>query len=394
MKTNSLFGKSVQKIDLPLFFGIVFAHILFKHKRMKAVLFILISMLFLPVYGQKQYTLQDFFSRDYDLARKTDSLLQQMDDTAIIAQLIMPAAGRLGQPDSVITHLLENRLIGGVLLLNGSMDGFRKKVESFNAVNTEKAGLPLLYSADAEPSLINRKITGSTVYKKASEIKNIEEVKKSARTISADLKKVGINYNFAPVVDMSPNKTVGWRSFGQTQDSIVRWSMEFIKETQDQQIIATAKHFPGHGYVSGDTHKQLVTIDGEMKEVENYPYLIENGVLSIMIAHIAVQNNDEFTTEGLPSSTSRKIVTELLRDSLNFRGIIVTDAMNMGGVAKVENANVKAIDAGCDILLMPLDAEKAHAEITQEYLSNEAFREQVRRSAQRIIRMKICLGLI
>lgn len=361
---------------------------------MKTIL-ILISALVIQLYSTAQtFSLQDYLTDNRELEMKTERVFRQLDDTAIIAQLIMPAAGRLGQDDKTITHLLENRLIGGILLLNGTVEGFKTKVASFNAITSKTQALPLLYSADAEPSLINRKIEGSTVYKKASEIKTIEEVKISAQTISNDLKEIGINYNFAPVVDMSPNKTVGWRSFGQTQENIVNWSMEFIKETQNQQIIATAKHFPGHGYVTGDTHKQLVYIDGEMREIQNYPELIKNGVLSIMIAHIAIKNNERFDTQDQPASTSKKIVTDLLRDSLNFQGLIVTDAMNMGGVAQVKAANVKAIEAGCDILLMPLDAEKAHAELLAKYREDVEFRKQIKASVKRIIRMKICLGLL
>jgi beta-N-acetylhexosaminidase len=342
----------------------------------------------------QEFTLTDYYSSNIALGKKVEQIFSKLNDTSIVAQMIMPAAGRLGQPDEKINHYLKNGLIGGVLLLNGTVEGFKQKVTQFNTLNTDARSLPLLYSADAEPSLIGRKIEGSTVYKKASEIKSIEEVRKSAQVIASDLKKIGINYNFAPVVDMSPNKTVGWRSFGQTQDSIVRWSMEFIHETQKEQIIATAKHFPGHGYVSGDTHKQLVYIDGEMREVVNYPYLIENGVLSIMIAHIAVKNNPKFDTKGMPASTSREIVTDLLRDSLGFNGLIVTDAMNMGGVSSVVNANVLAIQAGCDILLMPLDVEKAHSELLTVYQSDKKFKEQVNESVKRIIRMKICLGLL
>ena len=99
-----------------------------------------------------------------------------------------------------------------------------------------------------------------------------------------------------------------------------------------------------------------------MKEVKNYPELIKNGVLSIMVAHIAVVNNPKFNTDGLPSTCSEKIVTNLLRDSLNFKGLIVTDAMNMGGVASVPQASFKAINAGCDILLMPLFEEDKKAD--------------------------------
>ena len=358
------------------------------------ILLVTFSFFHILSLSAQTFSLSDFYSTNLELEQKTLKILNQLDDTAIVAQLIMPAAGRLGQSDETIKSLLSKRMIGGVLLLNGSMNGFTQKVSEFNEVNLNAGNLPLFYSADAEPSLINRKIEGSTVYKKASEIKSIDEVRKSAQTISEDLLKIGINYNFAPVVDMSPNKTVGWRSFGQSQDSIVKWSMEFIHTSQQNQIIATAKHFPGHGYVTGDTHKQLVYIDGEMREVENYPYLIEQGVLSIMIAHIAVKNNAQFDTKGLPASTSRNIVTDLLRDSLGFDGIIVTDAMNMGGVATVKNANTKAIEAGCDILLMPLDAEKAHLEILNAYRNDAQLRLQILASAKRLIRMKICLGLI
>ncbi len=94
-----------------------------------------------------------------------------------------------------------------------------------------------------------------------------------------------------------------------------------LKKRNDNGIIATAKHFPGHGFVVGDTHEKLVFIDGEMKEVPNYQPVIDNGVLSIMVAHIAVKNNEKYNTEGLPSTCSREIVTDLLKNELGFRGI-------------------------------------------------------------------------
>ena len=114
-----------------------------------------------------------------------------------------------------------------------------------------------------------------------------------------------------------------------------------------------------------------------------------------MVAHIAIENNPTYSTNGLPSTCSKKIVSSLLRDSLNFKGIIVTDAMNMGGVRNVSNNSVKAIEAGCDILLMPANARKAHQEIWDKFKTgNEDFRNSVSESAKRIIRMKVCLGLI
>lgn len=345
-------------------------------------------------FKKKDYTLSDYLTNNPFLNQKVDSIFNSLDDTSKVAQLIMPAIGKYGQSEETIYKLVNKRLIGGLLLLNGTKDQFSTWVKTINSTNTKVGALPFLYSADAEPSLVNRKIVGSTSVKKANEITSIEEVKEVATTISNDLNAIGINYNFAPVLDLSTNATVGYRGFGKDPANITPWSNEFIHVTQSKNIIATAKHFPGHGLVSGDTHKSLQVIDGELKEVTYYPPSIEAGVLSIMVGHLAVKNNPQFNTNGMPATTSLKIVTELLRDSLNFKGLIVTDAMNMGGVVNVGNANVLAIAAGCDILLMPLDAEKAHQEILQKYKSDEEFKKQVELAAKRVIRSKICLGLI
>jgi len=340
------------------------------------------------------FKLTDYLADNKDLDKEVDRIFKEMDDTARVAQLIMPAVGRLGKTKDQIDSYIKERIIGGVLMLNGTKEEFSSWIKDFESNNKKLGNLPFLYSADAEPSLVNRKITGSTQVKKANEVATLAEVTTVAQTISTDLNAIGINYNFAPVVDMSANKTVGYRGFGAIAENLIPWSDEFIQVTQKNNIIATAKHFPGHGLVSGDTHHSLQSIDGEMKEVKNYPELIKNGVLSIMVAHIAVVNNPKFDTEGLPSTCSEKIVTKLLRDSLNFKGLIVTDAMNMGGVASVPQASFKAINAGCDILLMPLDVKKSHDELLAAYRNDKNFKLKADASVKRIIRMKIAMGLI
>lgn len=345
-------------------------------------------------YKQKNFKLADYLTNNPFLQSKVDSIYNLLDDTERVAQLLMPAIGKYGQTEEVIYSLIKSRKIGGVLLLNGTKDQMSSWITTMNSLNKSVKGLPYLYSADAEPTLFNRKITGSTPVKKANEIQSIDEVRTVAKTISEDLNEIGINYNFAPVLDVSSNATVGYRGFGANPANIVPWSNAFIAETQKNGIIATAKHFPGHGLVTGDTHKALQVINGELLEVPNYPKPIEEGVLSVMIGHLAVENNAMYSTDGLPSTLSSKIVQDLLRDSLNFKGLIVTDAMNMGGVAKVPNANALSIAAGCDIVLMPLDAEKAHKEILDLYLKDEAFKRKVELAAKRVIRAKMCLGLI
>jgi beta-N-acetylhexosaminidase len=317
-----------------------------------------------------EFKLSDYLSENKDLDTEVEKVFATLDDTAIVAQLIMPAVGRLGETESTIKKHIQKRIIGGVLMLNGTKSEFKTWIAGFEAMNDSLGNLPFLYSADAEPSLVNRKIIGSTPVKKANELTTIDEVKTVAQVISDELNAIGINYNFAPVVDMSPNKTVGFRSF------------------------ATAKHFPGHGLVSGDTHKSLQMINGELKEIGNYPTLIEHGVLSIMVAHIGVKNNPKYDTKGMPATTSEVIVKQLLREEFGFKGLIVTDAMNMGGVASIPQCEVKAIAAGCDIVLMPIDAKKAHSDILKKYKTDADFKKKVDASAKRIIRMKIALGLL
>ncbi len=343
---------------------------------------------------ERTYALSDYLKDDAQLDKDVEKLFATLDDTAIVAQLIMPAVGRLGNTPESIKALINRRVIGGVLMLNGSKQEFTSWITGFNKLNVTNGNPGFLYSADAEPSLFNRKISGSTTVKHANEITSLEEVNACADTIAATLKAIGINYNFAPVVDLAKNGTVGYRGFAKVEANNIPWSNAFIQRMQSQGIVATAKHFPGHGLVSGDTHKSLQAIDGELKEVPTYPKLIEDGVLSIMIGHLAVINNPKYDTKGLPATCSKTIVTDLLRNELGFKGLVVTDAMNMGGVTAVKGNSVVSIAAGVDILLMPLDCMKSHAEILAKYKSDPAFKAIVDVAAKRVLRMKLCAGAI
>ncbi len=341
-----------------------------------------------------EYNLDDYLKSSLYLENRVNKIFSQLNDTSIVAQLLMPAIGKYGQSKKTIDSCISSGIIGGLLMLNGTKETFTTWIKEFENINSSNGNLPFLYSADAEPSLVNRKIIGSQTVKKANQILSKKEVIETASIISNDLLSIGINYNFAPVVDFSKNKTVGYRGFGSKREHLIPWSIEFINKTQNKNIIATAKHFPGHGLVSGDTHQSLQVIDGDLKELSTYPPLIKNGVLSVMVAHIAVKNNSKYDTKGFPATTSKIIVNDLLRDSLGFKGLIVTDAMNMGGVTQVKNSEIKSIEAGCDIILMPVNVFNAHKNILEKYKSDDLFRKSVNESAKRIIRMKICLGII
>jgi beta-N-acetylhexosaminidase len=344
---------------------------------------------------EKSFTLKDFYTDNPELNKKVNELFDGMSLEERASQMIITAAGKYGKPHDQVKKLVQSKKVGGVLLLNGTKDGFTELVRELNSITSETGQLPMVFSADAEPSLINRKIQGTTEVKKTSEIEGIEDCKKVTSVISNDLLNIGISHNYAPVIDISEkNEAIGNRSFGTEPLEVVNMAMAFMETTQNMNIAATIKHFPGHGKVKGDTHEKLVFIDGEMTEVNNYRPFIDAGAASIMVAHLAVKNNSVYDTKGEPASCSKLIVSELLRKEMGFKGIIITDAMNMGALNSFENAPFSAAKAGCDMILMPPDEIALHKDLVKALGEKTALRSQLDASVKRIIRFKLCLGLM
>ncbi len=343
------------------------------------------------------YELSQFFDEDSVLDHKVEQTFLSLTDKQRVGQMIVNAAGEYGWPKEVILEMVRNQELGGVLLLNGQIEEFQQIVRECDAIVENTGGLPLMYSADAEPSLINRKVRGTPKIPATSDLDSIQQVKQVAINISKELINIGIHQNFAPVLDVSTNNAaIKNRSFGSKLEEIVPLAKAFALTTQEQGIVATAKHFPGHGLVEGDTHSKLVYIDGSFPELSAYPPLIDSGVISILVGHIAVKNTGSFDTNGYPASCSEVIVQRLLKDSLGFKGLVVTDAMNMGALKEIPKANLKAMQAGCDVILMPGDT-KAQAQLITDALAlmkeEEAFRQSVYESVRKIIRLKYCLNL-
>ncbi|HRV56393.1 MAG TPA: glycoside hydrolase family 3 N-terminal domain-containing protein, partial [Mangrovimonas sp.] len=192
----------------------------------------------------------------------------------------------------------------------------------------------------------------------------------------------------------SNNSAIKNRSFGSDPDQVIALSQAFIKSTQEENIAATVKHFPGHGLVVGDTHFDLVGIDGDLQELNNYKPMIDFGVISIMVGHLSITNNPKYDTYGVPASCSRKIVTGLLKNELNFKGIIISDGMKMKALEQIPNATLEVSKAGCDIILIPEDEDETLALILNEMKTDTAYRNQVYESVKKLIRLKICLGIM
>lgn len=340
---------------------------------------------------EASFTLENYFSANKVLDRKVDEAFNNMNDQERVAQMIIASLGKLGKPYAAVKPLVKNKQIGGIIFLSGDPKEFELKIKEINGVHDN---WPLLMSMDAEPSLFNRRMPGTKEMSKTAELKNEEQVETAVSIIDQTLKQVGFQQNFAPVIDLSAeNEAIGNRTFGSDSATVIPLAQAFVRATQKDQIIATAKHFPGHGRVSGDTHKKLVFIDGEMTEVNLYKPMIEAGVISIMVGHIAVENNEKYNTEGMPSTLSKKIVANLLRREMGFNGIIITDAMNMGAVSEIPECGVKAALAGCDMILMPVDEIGTLKGILREMEADPNFQEQIYTSVKRIIRAKICLGM-
>ncbi len=342
------------------------------------------------------WQLQHLADADALLYARAEQIFVEMSEQERVAQMLVVAVGRYGKPKKKVAELIKNYKIGGVLLLHGGKEEFIEYVQEFDILTRSLGALPLLYSADAEPSLIHNKIKGVRRFKNTSEIEDEEESEQIALQICSELAEIGIKHNYAPVCDLSnSNVAIGKRSFGDELARVLAFSQAFMAASHRNNILATAKHFPGHGFVHGDTHKQLVYIDGELNEVEVYKKLIDTGfAMSIMVGHIAVQNNAQYDTQGLPATISPVIVSKLLKEELGFDGLIVTDAMNMGAVRNIPHAPFLAAKAGCDLILMPENEAEFLEDVLREMEQNEAFREQIYASIKKIIRFKVALGLI
>ncbi|MDR6224694.1 glycoside hydrolase family 3 protein [Desmospora profundinema] len=228
-----------------------------------------------------------------------------------------------------------------------------------------RLGVPLLISTDQEGGVVARMTTGATELpgNMALAASRVRKGAFETAALTADeLKAVGINMNLAPVVDVNvnpANPVIGVRSYGENPTLVSRFGTAAIRGYQKNGVVATAKHFPGHGDTDVDSHLGLPVIDKsreEMEQVEWRPFrqAMKAGVDAIMTAHIHVPALDD--TPDLPATLSKPILTDLLRHEMRYKGLVITDAMDMAGVVEyfggVEEAAVKAVEAGVDIVLL------------------------------------------
>ena len=364
----------------------------------KPRLFLMICLfisLFYSCSDESQYSLADFYSKNEVLDQQVNRIFAKLSDQECVGQMVCVMAGELGNPERKVDSLINRYHIGGILLISGNLPDLKDLVRHLKSVVKTKGCLPILFSADAEPTLLNQKIKGLPAVPNTDQISDDGVNEAVAAQISKQLRKMGVRQNYAPVCDLSQNKTaLKNRSYGETEGQIGKLPISFIAKSQEMGVVATAKHFPGHGTVETDSHVGLPFINAPFKELGIFKKAIRAQVICVMVGHIAVNNGSRFDTDSLPASLSPKIVYSLLRDSLQFNGVVVTDALNMGAVRRYENAAFLAAKAGANVVLEPKSVKEFVEKMEGEMIKDKALKKHVYSSAKKMIRLKICLGLI
>jgi beta-N-acetylhexosaminidase len=267
----------------------------------------------------------------------------------------------------------------------------------------EIARVPLWVTADFEGGAGLRYL-GATRLPRAMAMGatgNEELVYQAARVTAQEARAIGVHVNFYPVADVNNNARnpiINIRSFGGDPKLVARMARAYIRGSQSAGVMATAKHFPGHGDTSTDSHLELPSVDvgrERLDAVELLPFraAVEEGVGGVMSAHIALPRIE---TEGLPATLSSKMLTGVLRGEMGFKGVIFTDAMNMRGIAAhypEGEAAVRAVKAGADIILYPLNVGTAFTAIKHAVESGEITEARIAESVRRILTAKATLGL-
>ncbi len=299
-----------------------------------------------------------------------------------------------------LKRLCKQTKIGGFIFFKGSSADYSRLsnyLQSFSET-------PLLISADFERGTKMR-VTDGVIFPNNMAIgaaNNPELCYKMGLEIARETRLLGIHQNYAPVCDVNNNPNnpiINVRSFGEDPKLVSKMSESMIKGLQEGKVIATVKHFPGHGDTEIDSHNDLPVLNFSMdrlSEIELVPFknAIDKGVMSVMIAHLSFPELEQ--QPNIPASLSPSIVEGLLINKMGFSGLVVTDALNMKGITKYfSNAEVAVmcVQAGIDLILMNLNEEGTVDAIEAAVMSGKISEDRINRSAEKILKTKQWLGL-
>ncbi|MEB3831853.1 glycoside hydrolase family 3 protein [Phormidium sp. CCY1219] len=302
-------------------------------------------------------------------------------------------------PMAILRHLLEDLGIGGVIFVGGSAGDLMLRSHQVQSL----AKYPLLIAADIEEG-VGQRFAGATWFAPPMAISEIAQdepelalqyAEEMGAAIAKEAEAIGINWVLAPVVDVNnnpQNPVINVRAFGETPETVSQLATAFLRGQQGFAVLTCAKHFPGHGDTSVDSHVELPVLPHSIQRLEQIelpPFIraIAAGVDAVMSAHLLIPAWDS----QQPATLSRKILTGQLRQKLGFEGLIVTDALVMGAIAKRYGANeapILALEAGADILLMPEDPVGAIRALCEAVRAGRISETRIRESVQRIWKAK------
>lgn len=369
---------------------------------MRQILVVLFSLFILSGL-QGQDTSDPLISKDAEEQTKwVDSLYNAMTLKEKIGQLYMVQvmSNQDAASKSLILKQVKDLKIGGIIYSNG---GPIRQAKLNNELQ-EVSKIPLLIGMDAEWGLSMR-LDSTYAFPWNMTLGAIEDnalIEKTGKHIGEHCKRLGVHFNFAPVVDINTNPLnpiIGNRSFGESRDNVTEKALAFMKGMQGAGVLANAKHFPGHGDTAQDSHKTLPTVnfnEQRIDSVELYPYkkLIKEGLSSVMVAHLNVPSLE--ARANYPSSLSKTIVTNILKEKLGFKGLIFTDALTMKGAADFDETgdiDLAAFKAGNDVMLMSEDPEIGILKIARAYTNGEITEERLAHSVKKVLRAKYKVGL-
>jgi beta-N-acetylhexosaminidase len=308
-----------------------------------------------------------------------------------------------------LLHEVEENHVGGFIVgtVRGPLGIERSQVYPTAVITNElqkRAKIPLIIGADFE-SGTGMRLDEGTSFPSAMGIGATGDPKLAytvGEVVALEARAAGVRWIFAPDADVNSNPDnpiINIRSFGEDPHSVAEYVAQFVRGVEEHGALATAKHFPGHGNADADSHLELPIVPGDRKALERtelFPFraAIAAGVSAVMPGHLAVRAFEP--DPAVPATLSRNILTGLLRNEMGFRGLIVTDAMDMGGVTSFYppgEAAVRAVEAGVDVLLMPPVPDAAMAALENAVQSGRISAQQIDESVWRILEAKVRLAL-
>lgn len=363
---------------------------------------------------QEKQSISGTEDEEQKIRRDAELILSEMSLEEKIYQLFIVTQEQLTGFSGVVTqsgetsqNAVQQKPVGGIIYFKENLNSTEQVINMIaNIQSASKLGL--FISVDEEGGRVSR-LTGKSDLGVSQQPSMLEVGKngtkaayKTGKQIGAEIKRLGFNLDFAPVADIfsnSENTVISDRAFSTNSHDAAELVSAVVDGFHNSKMLCTLKHFPGHGDTTTDSHVGLAYSDKSFEELQKEEFLpfisgIEAGADFIMIGHICVP---QITGESVPSTLSYEMVTKVLRQELGFNGVIITDAMNMGAITTLYNsgdAAVKAIKAGVDMILMPMNFSDAVDGINKAVSSGELSEERINDSVERILEIKLRNGII